>query len=461
MEDPHGEWLDGEELAEQARLHYEDGRLADAEAALRQAIHQDPDRPDWHFNLGRILDRADRHAEARTAYLRCHQLDPAAPEPLLAAAGTHEAENECGAALRLIDQAIGLDRTSDDAHARKIGILLQMDRIDEARDAFYVAQEFVEAPAMSLIAMAYVLKREGDYARAVWCLREALRLEPEYIGVRTEYARCLARMGDHPKALQNYMHVLRESPGDIPALLGCAQLLAHMGREAEAQEKLRRVVEIEPANGDAHHLLGLLSMRAARHEAAAVEFELVLKLDPARNGVRIDLADAQLRRGRLQDARATLRDFLTQGIPSAPGAEGEEAPADREAATEQYRTIIARAGTLLAATGLWQEAARVLALLVEHEPKEARAWRALARARFEAGDLDGGRTAARQTLELDPRCAASYHNLALAALRTGHLDEAWRWVRGGLRVSRTDEGLRRLRSRVLLARLRRALRLGR
>jgi hypothetical protein len=52
----------------------------------------------------------------------------------------------------------------------------------------------------------------------------------------------------------------------------------------------------------------------------------------------------------------------------------------------------------------------------------------------------------------------SHHNLALASLRQGDLDLAWRRARLGLRIARTDEGLRRIRSRVLLARVRKWLR---
>ena len=92
MSEPSGEWRDGDELAEEARQHYEDGRLAEAEAALRQALARNPDRPDWHFHLGRLLEQTDRGLEAREEYLRCHELDPGAPEPLLAAAGVDEEE---------------------------------------------------------------------------------------------------------------------------------------------------------------------------------------------------------------------------------------------------------------------------------------------------------------------------------------------------------------------------------
>lgn len=462
MMDPHGEWRDADDLAEQARRHFESGRFADAEAALRQALEQNPERPDWHFNLGHVLEQSDRTTEARAAYMRCHQLDPGAPEPLLAAARTLALDGHHGEAVRLIDQAISLDRHNDAAHAQKVAVLGNCERLEDARDAFYVAQEFVESPAFTMLSMAQLLEDNGDLARASWCYREALRHRPEMLEVRTMYARCLARQGEHTKALQNYMQVLREDPGDVEALLGCARLLKHLGREADAQEKLKRVVEIEPANVPAHFELGSLAMRAARYERAGVEFELVLKLDPSRNAVRVDLAESQYRRGRIEEARETLRAFIAEGLPDPPETPENAAPPLGAVgdALHAYVTLLARAGALLSGTGLWDEAASVLHEATRRMPAEAALWRALARARFEAGDHDGGRTACRQALAIDPNCVISLHNLALHALRAGRLDEAREWTRRGLRVRRDDEGLRRIRSRILLARVRRMLRIS-
>lgn len=472
MMDPHSEWRDGDDLAEQARRYFESGRFADAEAALRQALEQNPERPDWHFNLGHVLEQSERHSEARAAYLRCHQLDPGAPEPLLAAARTLALDGHNSEAIKLIDQAISLDRHSDAAHAQKVAVLGNCERAEEARDAFYVAQEFVEAPSFTMLSMAQLLEERGELARAAWCYRESLRHRPEMLEVRTMFARCLARQGDHSKALQNYMQVLREDPGDVDALIGCARLLKHLGREADAQEKLRRVVEIEPANVAAHYELGTLAMREARYERAAVEFELVLKLEPERNAVRVDLAEAQVRRGRTEDARETLRAFMGEGIPDAPERplppviplEGEPSAtpveADALGTMRAHVVLLARAGALMSTTGLWRDAAAVLHEAVRRQPREAALWRALARARFESGDEDGGRAASRQTLELEPACMASHHNLALCALRSGRIEEAAEWTRRGLAVKRDDEGLRRIRSRVFLARLRRLLRLS-
>jgi tetratricopeptide (TPR) repeat protein len=461
MGEPHGEWRDGDELAEEARRHLEDGRLAEAEAALRQALVRNPDRPEWHFHLGRLLEQTDRAREAREEYLRCHELDPGAPEPLLAAASVEEDIGDTASAIRFVEKAVALDRECDESHAHRIRLLAAAGRHDEARDAFYEAQEFVDSPAFSMIAMASGLEEQGDLARAAWCYREALRHDPSMHGARTVYARCLAAQGEHPKALQNFMHVLREEPGSIDALLGCAETLASMGRESDAAEKLRRIVEIEPANVPAHHMLGALELRAARFDRAAVEFELVLKLAPDRGLVRLDLADAQFRRGKLREARETMRTLLADGLPDAPDSDSRFATRpehERTRALRSWSAILARTGALLAALREWDAAAKVIPAFVKIHANEPDAWRALARARYESKDIDGGREASLEALKLDPACALSHHNLALAALRTNDLATAADWVRRGLKVARADEGLRRLRSRVLLARLRALLR---
>jgi tetratricopeptide (TPR) repeat protein len=120
--------------------------------------------------------------------------------------------------------------------------------------------------------------------------------------------------------------------------------------------------------------------------------------------------------------------------------------------------VLARAGALLSALREWEAAAKIIPAFVKMHESEPDAWRALARARYESGDVEGGKEASMRVLALDPKCALSHHNLALAALRAGDLAAASDLVKRGLTATRADEGLRRLRSRVLLARLRALLR---
>lgn len=57
------------------RLYHEQGRLADAEASYRCAIHHGPDLAVAHFNLGVVLEDQGHDTSAVTAYQRALELD--------------------------------------------------------------------------------------------------------------------------------------------------------------------------------------------------------------------------------------------------------------------------------------------------------------------------------------------------------------------------------------------------
>ena len=65
--------------------------------------------------------------------------------------------------------------------------------------------------------------------------------------------------------------------------------------------------------------------------------------------------------------------------------------------------------------------------------------------------------ASRRVLRLDRKCVVSMYNLALAALEQGRLELAAGWIDRGLDVDRHDDELRRLRIRVWLAWIGRAI----
>lgn len=56
-----------------------EGRLADAAASLQAALAQDPDRAEWHNQLGEVLERQERLPEALEEYRRAIRLEPRQP----------------------------------------------------------------------------------------------------------------------------------------------------------------------------------------------------------------------------------------------------------------------------------------------------------------------------------------------------------------------------------------------
>jgi len=235
--------------------------------------------------------------------------------------------------------------------------------------------------------------------------------------------------------VQLLLQELREDPGNVETILEFGAILVELDRLPEAAEKFSRAVELEPANAMAHWSLGDLALQTGRPDQAVVEFELVQRLDPEYPSINLELAEAYQRLGDVNAARSRLRAHL----------------AVEESLTETPESAV-RVGGLLLDSGLFAEAALVLRDAVAQHAEEAALWRQLAYARFRAGDRSGGAEASLRLLELEPECAQAIHNLALATLDGGELEQAKSWITRGLTTWPNDSGFRHLRTRLWLAR---------
>lgn len=438
------EWMDAEAHADRALELYERGRWAEAERELRKAISLNPDQAEWHYNLGLTLEAAGRDEEALVCYERSVELLPDQPEPLVAAAMVSNRLERYSAGLDWCARALILAPTCEPAYAEKISALAALGNHDEAEVTFYLAQQALDEPsARCLAAIAESLLDRGEFQRAGWCLREALRLEPGMPRLRARLAAVLAETGRPQQAVLLYLRELRDDPGGIDTLLDFGDLLIDLDRLDEAAEKFRRVLELQPANTEAHERLGRVAMRRSQFEAALAEFDLVSRLDPEFPGVRLSIAEAALRSGGRDRAVRELRvelERLTSG--SAPD------PADESGGD------LMRLGTLLVEVELFDEAAVVLERVGSDRPEILRL---RSYVRFRVGDIEGGTAEARELLRREPACVVSMHNLALAAIARGDFRTAAAWISRGMRIDRHDPGLRRLRVRLVVEAIRAAM----
>lgn len=463
------DWFDAEAHADRAFELYERGRWAEAEAELRKAISLNPDQPEWYFNLGLTLEAAGRDREALSAYERAIDLLPDQPDPLVVAGTVANRLNRFEDAVRWFDEALRLDPKHESAYSHKIESHLRLGDHEEAEATYYLAQQALDEPSAPCLAiMAESLIQRREFERAAWCLKEAMRHDPSAPRLRARLGSVYAALGKPQRALQLYLRDLRDDPGNIDTLLDYGELLITFGRLPEAGEKFRRVLEIEPANVDAHVRLGQVAMHAGRYEQAHLEFELVLKLDPDYPQIRLDLAESLLRRNRRIDAQQQLLEELE--LIHHDDAERETEDAPRAAMFDGLTSIteanpdLPRLGRLLLEVGLPAQAARVYERALNdsdwtrNAQRRPELLRKLALARFRAGERAGGVIASRQVLRFEPDCIDSIHNLSLAAIEEERLEVAAGWIARGMRINRHDDGLRRLRTRLWMAMIGRAIR---
>jgi tetratricopeptide (TPR) repeat protein len=360
---------------------------------------------------------------------------PGEVEPLVAAGVMCNRLANFKEAVKLLEQASAIEPSHEAAYTHRIESFSRLNDHENAETTFYLSQQALEEPsAMCLAAMAESLIAREEYERAGWCLREALRIDPNMPRLRARLAAVFAATDQPQRALQMYLRDLRDDPGNIDTLLDYGELLMSLQRLAEAAEKFRRVLELEPANIDAHYRLGEIALAEGRFQQAHVEFELVQKLDAEYPDIRLSLAEALLPMGH----REAATNLLKQELRVVAAAKQPPIP----------DSTLAKFGRLLLDAGLPADAAKLLKRVVAKQGESPAILRQLALARFMSGDRDGGIVASRRVLRLEPNCVASMHNLALAALETGRVRIAYGWIVRGLRVNRHDEGLRRLRLRV-------------
>lgn len=424
------DWQEAEEHVARAEHLFAHGRSPEAERLIRQAIDIDPGRSEWHALLAMVLESLGRIEESLASMLQSAALVADDPRPRTAAAGLCMALQRWTEGLDLVDRAIELGDPDERAYAIRITALHRLERLEEAELAYYEAQQRFEEMPYCLVAVGDLLAERGEKDRASWCFREAMRQSPNLVGLRSRIASLLASTGKLERALQLHLAELRENPTSIENLLESGRLLIALKRHPEAIDRFRRVLEIEPANIDAHWELGNTALAMRRFDDARVEFEVVRRLDPDTPLIRRRLAEALLGEGKLADAREQLEAALLRIREEEPFEE------------------LSHLGDLLMNVDLSRSALPLFERLSSMQPDDISVLRRLAACRYRTGDRVGGIAVSRRILRREPNCLRSLHNLALAAFEDERFVSAFIWVRKGLAIDPSDQGLRRIRSRI-------------
>lgn len=468
------DWVDAEHHVELAHEHYDAGRWDEAEVELRQALSLNPYQAEWQFNLGLTLEAAGRYEAAAEAFVQCSKLNmehasPDANSTLLAAVNMIRS-SKAELALTWLDAAEKIEPMNVAIVVHRIEALTDLERYEEAEEAFYVGQQIdPEYPELYAV-MGETLQRSEHHERAVWCLREAARLDPGLPRVRAHLASAYARLGRLERARQLYLQELRVDPGDPDTLLELGELLVDMHRYTEAGEKFRRVLELFPDNADAHFSLAELAEVEGRLPDALVHFDVVLRLDKEYATARTRLAKTLLQRGREED-QPRIRDLLNKEIRSiefpaqqssgfvevsarhdvsGPAREAvAESKTESKPLSDSYdEDDLEELGRTLIEAGMLRQAKRVFEMLLEVAPASHKAYHGLSVSALEGSEYEAGIEAAKKSLEYRPSFVPAMHNLVLAYYRQGQYIRARYWLTQALRHDPDDAQLRRLRLRL-------------
>ena len=302
-----------------------EGRLAEAEAAYRQAVAADAANPRAHQSLATVLLR----------------------------------RGNADAALDHFGAAARLEPENARAHA-DLGVLLSdLGRNDRALEHLRRAVDLEPGLTPALVTLGNLQSRMGRLAQAEETYRRALQNEPGNGDARLGLGAALAETGDFEQAVVELREALRlTTEGDrTPRIhFGLAEALVRTGRLEEALPHYTRVREIDPAQGVAWLREATVLMGLERFADA----EAVLE---ARLGIAVadDRAAHSLARLLAGAPDESLRDG-----PRALAIAGRLLAADKAAPTAET------AAMALAEIGRFEEAASIQRTLVEEARRQGR-----------------------------------------------------------------------------------------
>jgi tetratricopeptide (TPR) repeat protein len=192
-----------------------------------------------HNNLGAILTRSDRAAEA----------------------------------LEQFDAALPLAPPFAEIQFNRGDALVMLGRLPEAVWAYEAAIRLQPAYAAAHANLGHALLAMGRLGGAILHYEQALRFHPDDADSEANLGYALAHTDRLPEAVFHYERALALRPGFPEAHNNLGTALARLGRLPEAIVEFREAVRLKPDNPDNHRNLGFALRDLGKDEEAAAQFE--------------------------------------------------------------------------------------------------------------------------------------------------------------------------------------------
>jgi tetratricopeptide (TPR) repeat protein len=235
-------------LANHASVLVSLGRRDDALARLDAALGINPAHLRALLLRGGVLGELGRHDEAVVAYDRLLEFAPTLVDALCRRAGALRALQRYEEALASCERALTVDGKAFDAHRQRGHVLRDMGRLDDALESYAHALAVMPNSAEVLLMQGLTLAGLGRLEQALASLNEAIAGRPDFVDAIYNSAVMLERLNRFGDALARCNRVLAIDAGHVGALANKGNVLHSLERYAEALASYDAALEALPAS---------------------------------------------------------------------------------------------------------------------------------------------------------------------------------------------------------------------
>ncbi len=285
-----------------AESHLQKGKPEEALKTMQKAVDQQPTSPEAHAALARVQVRTGKLDEAAVSAKKAVDLSAGAAGPARAEALTTLASLEVvhGAASDAVTHAQEAVK-SQESPATLAALAVAQARAREA-GAMSTAEKAVQlgaSHAAAHLALGEAQLAAGRADQALAAFRKALELDPRMTQARVGAASALLAAGKPAEAEVEARKATEEDPnsGEAFAVHGQAILAMDSKRWGDAIAQAQQGAFLHPKNPMVQTTVGRIFEASGNLDQAAAAYKRALAADPNYGPARVQLVDAQIRRG--------------------------------------------------------------------------------------------------------------------------------------------------------------------
>ncbi|KAF1372325.1 hypothetical protein PFLUV_G00264100 [Perca fluviatilis] len=294
------------------------GKMAEAEKAYRNALHHRGNMADMLYNLGLLLQENENFSEALHYYKLAIGSRPTLASAYLNTGIILMNQGNLEEAKRTFLTCADIpDENLKDPHAHKSSVtscLYNLGKLlheqGQQEEALSVYKEAVQkmprqfAPHSLFNMMGEAYMRLNRLEEAGHWYRESLRAKPDHIPAHLTYGKHLSIIGQKTEAEKYYLRAIQLDPKKGNCYMHYGQFLLEQSRLGEAAEMAERAAELDSSEFDVVFSAAHMLRQASLNEAAERQYERAASLRPDYPAALMNLGAILHLNGKLPEAEA-------------------------------------------------------------------------------------------------------------------------------------------------------------
>jgi tetratricopeptide (TPR) repeat protein len=247
---------------------------------MDKAIQQDPNEADYFYRRSTIYASLGKENLALTDIERALELNADNQDYYFVQAKLLDQANRPADALRSANQAERMGYQSP-AFTWLLGKLCFLNQeLSRAEQYLTASRPLVGERADTFYYLGAIKKQANDTLAATALLEQAIARQPAYPEAFTALVDMFAQQGEPKKAARYAYRATVNCPGNAAICELYGQSLMRIDEEAEAMQWYDRATKLDPARWRANHQLALYHLRKERYTLAAGYLQAALRVKP-------------------------------------------------------------------------------------------------------------------------------------------------------------------------------------